>query len=420
MTPSELGVGAGGACCVRPLHGRTGAAALRHRARGLERAVGSESKVAEGLLVARVHRRIVERGDDLVPGDHEQLRHLVQAEAPLSDPAEVDRLIVAVGRRLFGLGPLDELLELDGVSEIMVNGPGRVWVEQAGEIRETDIAIDEAALQVVIERILAPLGLRIDRSSPLVDARLSDGSRVHIAVPPLALDGVCLTIRRFGHEIIGLDRFAGPDVVTLLRAAVHARLSMVVSGGTGSGKTSLLNALAREIDPRERVITIEDAAELRLGAPHVVRLEARPANTEGVGEITIRTLVRNALRMRPDRLVIGEVRGAEAFDMVQAMNTGHEGSLSTCHANTARDAWRRLESLVLMGDVELPLSVVRDLLRSAIGLMIAVERAGGGRRRITTVRGPVDDAEPLVHGGVLTASGRDQLAAWRPVGAARP
>ncbi len=255
-------------------------------------------------------------------------------------------------------GPLEPILADPEVTEVMVNGPGRVWVERAGRLERVPVALDTPAIEHLIEKVVAPLGLRVDRSSPLVDARLPDGSRVNAIVPPLAVDGPCLTVRRFGARAIPLAAFAAPSVVALLAWAVAARLNVLVSGGTGAGKTTLLNALAGCIPPGERVVTVEDAAELRLPGEHVVRLEARPANAEGAGEVRIRELVRNALRMRPDRIVVGEVRGPEALDMLQAMNSGHEGSLSTCHANSPDDALRRLETMVLMGDVGLPLAAV--------------------------------------------------------------
>jgi pilus assembly protein CpaF len=276
------------------------------------------------------------------------------------------------------------------VSEMMVNGGGSVWVERAGVVERCALTLDEATVMHLIERIVAPLGRRIDRSSPLVDARLPDGSRVNAIVRPVAVDGPCLTIRRFGVAAVGLDRFAPPEVVDLLREAVAARQNIVVSGGTGAGKTTLLNALVATVAPHERLVTIEDTAELRLGAPHVVRLEARPANVEGIGELRISDLVRNALRMRPDRLIIGEVRGGEALDMLQAMNTGHEGSLSTCHANSPTDALRRLETMALMSSVDLPLAAVREQVQASVDLVVQVGRGPDGGRRIIAV----DEVDP--------------------------
>jgi pilus assembly protein CpaF len=291
-----------------------------------------------------------------------------------------------------GLGPLQPLLDDPEVTDILVNGPGRsVWVERSGALEEVDCQLDEQQIGHAIEKAVAPLGLRVDRSSPLVDARLPDGSRVNAVVPPLAVDGPCLTIRRFSARAVPLESFAPASVVALLVWAVQARLGIVVSGGTGAGKTTLLNALAAHIPASERVVTIEDTAELRLPG-HVVRLEARPANADGVGEVGMRALVRNALRMRPDRIVVGEVRGPEALDMLQAMNTGHEGSLSTCHANTPSDALRRLETMILMGGVALPLPAVRSQIESAIDLVVQVGRRPGGQRCVVAV------AEVVEHG----------------------
>jgi pilus assembly protein CpaF len=263
-------------------------------------------------------------------------------------------------------------------------------VERAGGLQRTDVILSAPTIEHLIEKVVAPLGLRVDRASPLVDARLPDGSRVNAVVPPLSVDGPCLTIRRFGARAIPLGDFCPPGVEALLTWAVSARLNVLVSGGTGAGKTTLLNALAASIPEEERVVTVEDAVELRLPGSHVVRLEARPANAEGAGEVRLRDLVRNALRMRPDRIVVGEVRGPEALDMLQAMNTGHEGSLSTCHANSPPDALRRLETMVLMGDVALPLAAVRDQVRSALDLVVQVARRPGGRRAIVAVDEVVD------------------------------
>jgi pilus assembly protein CpaF len=305
--------------------------------------------------------------------------------------AEVDAAVARVQARIGGLGQLDPLLADPEVSEVMVNGPGPVWVERHGRIERTAAVLDTATILHLLQRIVTPLGLRIDPSSPMVDARLPDGSRVNAVVPPLAIDGPCLTIRRFGARTVPLEAVAAPPVVALLRWAVVNRWNVVVSGGTGAGKTTLLNALAAAIGSGERVVTVEDAAELRIPHPHVVRLEARPASVEGLGAVTIRQLVRNALRMRPDRLIVGEVRGAEALDMLQAMNTGHEGSLSTCHANAPDDALRRLETMVLMGEVSLPLSAVREQLTAAVDLVVQIARRPDGSRGIALVAEVVDE-----------------------------
>jgi pilus assembly protein CpaF len=260
-----------------------------------------------------------------------------------------------------------------------------VWIERDGRLECTELQLDRATIEHLVERVVGPLGLRIDRSSPLVDARLPDGSRVNAVVPPLAIDGPYLTIRRFAVRAIELADACTPPIAELLRDAVRARRNVVISGGTGAGKTTLLNAMAAHIPSSERVVTVEDAAELRLPGVHVLRLEARPANAEGAGEVSVRDLVRNALRMRPDRIVVGEVRGAEALDMLQAMNTGHDGSLSTCHANSPADALRRIETMVLTGNVALPLAAVRDQLASAIDLVVQVARDATGARRVVSV-----------------------------------
>jgi pilus assembly protein CpaF len=346
----------------------------------------------EPELVDRVHAQIVgdtspESGPSVV--DERRVRQLVRTHAPLIDSGEEAVAVAAVLARVQGLGPLEPLLADPSVTEVMLNGGGRVWVERDGAVHDTGLRIDGATASRLIERIVSPLGLRIDRSSPMVDARLPDGSRVNAVVPPLAIDGPCLTIRRFAARAVPLEAFAATPVVTLLRAAVAERRNVVVSGGTGSGKTTLLNALAAEIPDRERVVTIEDAAELRLPGAHVVRLEARPANADGIGAVSVRDLVRNALRMRPDRIVVGEVRGAEALDMLQAMNTGHDGSLSTCHANGPDDALRRLETLCLLAGLELPLTAVREQLVGAVDLVVQLARGGDGTRRVEAVGEPV-------------------------------
>ncbi|MCB1013773.1 MAG: CpaF family protein, partial [Acidimicrobiales bacterium] len=279
------------------------------------------------------------------------------------------------------------------------NGAGPVWVERHGRLVPTDIVLDERTVTHLIERVVAPLGLRIDRSSPLVDARLPDGSRVNAVIPPLAVDGPCLTIRRFAARPVDLDEVCPPGVAPLLRWAVSARANLVICGGAGAGKTTLLNALAGSIPAGERVVTIEDAAELRLPGPHVVRLEARPPNAEGVGEVTIRDLVRNALRMRPDRIIVGEARGGEVADMVQAMSTGHDGSLSTCHANGAAEALRRLELLALLGGIDLPLTALRAHLAGAVDLVVAVARRPDGSRRVTAVEEVVPEGAAAGPGG---------------------
>jgi len=289
------------------------------------------------------------------------------------------------------LGPLASLAADPTVTDLLVNGDGSVWVERhgpsgtQGNLVATGRRLTRPEVELLLERVVTPLGLRVDRSSPVVDARLPDGSRVHAVVPPVAVDGPCLALRRFSVDPLPLVAWCAEPVAGLLVAAVRAGWNLVVSGGTGAGKTTLLNALAGSASAAERVITVEDAAELRLPQPHVLRLEARPANAEGVGEVSLRHLVRSALRLRPDRLVVGEVRGGEALDLLQALNTGHAGCLATVHANGAADALRRLETLVLMAGVGLPLGAVRAQLASAVDAVIHVARGPNGSRRITAV-----------------------------------
>ena len=283
------------------------------------------------------------------------------------------------------LGPLQHLLADAHVSEVMVNGSGAVWVERAGALVATDARLSAVEIEALIERVLGPLGRRVDRASPFADGRLADGSRVHVVVPPVAIDGPHLTIRRFRPVDVTLTDFAAPAAVDVMCDAIDRRRNLVVSGATSAGKTTLLNALAGRVDPNERIITIEDAAELRLRLPHVVRLEVRPPNGEGAGAIDQRELVRNALRMRPDRLIVGEVRGGEAFDMMQAMNTGHNGSMSTCHANSVIDALRRLETMVLIAGTGLPLDATRQQIGSSIDLVIHVARGANGQRRVVDI-----------------------------------
>jgi pilus assembly protein CpaF len=311
-------------------------------------------------------------------------RHAL-ALAPLLAPDDLDAVVERVMARVDGLGPLEPLLNDSAVTEVMVNGGREVWVERGGRLLPTAIELAPGVAEQVLERIIAPLGLRADRTSPVVDARLPDGSRVHGVVAPLAVDGTSLCIRRFAPRTWPLSAFAPAPVAALLAQLVEERANMVVSGPTSSGKTSLLGALAACIPAHERVITIEDAAELRLPGEHVVRLEARPATADGVGAVSVRQLVRAALRMRPDRLVVGEVRGPEALDMVQALNTGHDGSLSTCHANSARDALLRVESMVLEGAPGLPVDVVRANVHASIDVVVHTVRRHDGTRRVTEV-----------------------------------
>ena len=320
-----------------------------------------------------------------------QVSALVEREAAALSEAEREVLCDRVLLLTTGLGPLEPLMADPAVDEVMVNGPDSVWVERGGRIERAGAAFEsEEALLHAIERILAPLGRRVDEASPLCDARLADGSRVNVIVPPLCLSGPCLTIRRFRREgfslrdLVSNGTLPGPGA-ELLALAVAARASILVSGGTGSGKTTTLNALSGAIPGGERIVTIEDAAELRLRQAHVVRLEARPASLEGRGEVTIRQLVRNALRMRPDRIVVGEVRGGEALDLLQALNTGHDGSLSTVHANSPEDALRRLETLALMAEVALPHSAVREQVAGAVDLVVHQARNPDGSRAVRSI-----------------------------------
>ncbi|HXS46147.1 MAG TPA: CpaF family protein [Solirubrobacterales bacterium] len=321
----------------------------------------------------------------------EQVCELVEEEAALLGAEDREALVARVLRDTVGLGPLEDLLADPSVEEVMVNGPEQVYVERGGQIESVDARFaDEEELRNAIERILAPLGRRIDELSPMVDARLGDGSRVNAVIPPLAIDGPALSIRRFGarrpgpRELVELGTLSESQL-ELLAGAVSEQRSVLVSGGTGSGKTTLLNALSSFISAAERVVTIEDAAELRLRQRHVVRLESRPAGIEGRGEVTIRDLLRNALRMRPDRIVIGEVRGAEALDLLTALNTGHRGALSTVHANSSADALDRLETLALMARLGLPHETIVAQVRRGIDLVVHLERLPDGSRRVAEI-----------------------------------
>jgi pilus assembly protein CpaF len=351
------------------------------------------AEVAATLRARRVERRRAEAaaGGRGVTDLEQTVRELVDEEAAVLTAADRAEIAARVIRDSVGLGPLEILLADPAVEEVMVNGPDRVFVERGGRIEETAIAFaDEEELRNAIERILAPLGRRVDELSPMVDARLADGSRVNVVIPPLAIDGPAISIRRFGAERPGPDRLVelgtlDPGQRQRLEEAVRARRSILVSGGTGSGKTTLLNALSSFLAPEERVVTIEDAAELRLQQPHVVRLESRPAGVEGRGEVTIRDLLRNALRMRPDRIVIGEVRGPEALDLLTALNTGHDGALSTVHANSPRDAIARLETLALMAGVGLPHEAIAEQVRRGIDLLVHLQRMPDGSRKVTEI-----------------------------------
>jgi pilus assembly protein CpaF len=378
-------------------------------------------------LAHALRGRLIERaraGEAPTAGEglEDEVRSLVESEAAPLPEAEREALARRVVLLATGLGPLEPLLSDPAVDEVMVNGSQAVYVERRGRIEPTGVSFaSEAELMHAIERILAPLGRRVDEAQPLCDARLADGSRVNVVIPPLSLDGACLTVRRFRREGFSLrELVAGgtmpAEVAELLALCVAARASVLVSGGTGSGKTTTLGALSGAIPGEERVVTIEDAAELRLRQRHVIRLESRPANLEGRGEVTIRQLVRNALRMRPDRIVVGEVRGPEALDMLQALNTGHDGSLTTVHANSPSDALRRIETLALMAGVGLPHAAVRDQVASALDLVVHQARRPDGSRavesvsEVTRVAGGAGTRDLYVSGGPLRRPGPGALA----------
>src|SRR5581483_338114 len=352
-------------------------------------------------LNARVHERLIHELDvaRLAEQDpvtvranvEEASRTLLAAEDVPMARQERLRIIGEIADEVLGFGPIQPLLDDPTVSEVMVNAPDRVYFERAGVLHLSDRVFKDAAhVMRVIEKIVAPLNRRIDERSPMVDARLPDGSRVNAIIPPLAIDGPTLTVRKFAREPYqteDLIRFQTltPEIVEVLRACIAMRLNVMVCGGTGTGKTTLLNVVSSFIPPTERIITIEDPAELQLRQRHVIRLETRPANIEGEGQITQRDLVRNALRMRPDRIIVGEVRGGEAFDMLQAMNTGHDGSLTTVHANSPRDALARVENMVLMAGLDLPARAIREQISSAINLVVHLNRMRDGSRRVTHV-----------------------------------
>lgn len=359
------------------------------------------SEVEFQRLKTAIHEDLVESLDLSVLGDMDhdllvaEMRRMSEETcrglgARLSE-AQQERMFRELGDEIFGLGPLESLMGDPAITDILVNGPHEVFIERFGRLEQADVVFaDEQHLMRIIQRVVAKVGRRIDEVSSMVDARLPDGSRVNAIIPPLALDGPKLSIRRFGARPLSVDdllagQSARPEMIKFLAAAVQSRISFLISGGTGSGKTTLLNALSAFIPGGERLITIEDSAELRLEHHHVVRLETRDANVEGAGLVVQRDLVRNSLRMRPDRILVGEVRGAEALDMLQAMNTGHEGSLTTIHANDTRDALARLEMMVAMTGLELPISVVRDYIAAGIRLVVHLSRLQGGARKIVRI-----------------------------------
>ncbi|GIU84755.1 MAG: hypothetical protein KatS3mg008_1530 [Acidimicrobiales bacterium] len=337
------------------------------------------------LVCSRLRDELDNRGRVSDDEKRALAREVIRRQAPLLGGRAVERTVREVTARLGGLGPIEQLLDDPDVTDVLVNGAGPVWVERNGELLRTDIHLEGPAVRMLVERLVAAAGRRVDRSSPVADVLLADGSRANIVVDPVAVDGPYISIRRFSVRPVPVEVFAHPEVADLLREAVRRRANVVISGATGAGKTTLLNALAACFDPSERVVTIEDVAELRLQHAHVVRLEARPANVDGAGEVTVGQLFKNALRMRPDRIVVGEVRGAEVLQMLHAMNTGHEGSLTTCHANGPEDALRRLELLALSAGDPLPPATVRSLLATCIDLMVHVRKTERGERRVSSV-----------------------------------
>jgi pilus assembly protein CpaF len=354
-----------------------------------------------GEFKSRVHDALFERlGSRLFEGQSEadlqslvlaEISAVMEASKTALSPQEREKLARDIARDVMGLGPIEQFLDDPTVSEIMVNGSDHIYVERSGVVERTDVRfISEEHLRRVVERIVSRVGRRIDESSPMVDARLADGSRINVIIPPLSLDGSILTVRKFAkdpfqvRDLIEMGTMSH-EVAELLASTVAGGMNVLVSGGTGTGKTTLLNVLSGFVPGAERIVTIEDAVELQLHQEHVVRLEARPANTEGQGQVTIRDLVRNALRMRPDRIIIGEVRGAEALDMLQAMNTGHDGSLCTVHANAPRDSLARLETMVLMAGFDLPSRAIREQVASALDVIIQIERHRDGSRHISHI-----------------------------------
>jgi pilus assembly protein CpaF len=366
------------------------------------------------LIKRRIHQRLVDKLDLSRVGDlkgesfRREIRlvveHLCEVENTHLNRSERDRLIDEVLDETLGLGPLEFLLKDSAISDILINGPKNIFVERKGQLEKTAVEFrDNAHLMQIIDRIVSKVGRRVDETCPMVDARLEDGSRVNAIIPPLALDGACVSIRRFGANPIKLEGLLNfkaltPEMVMLLEGCIKARLNIIISGGTGSGKTTLLNTLSSFIQNDQRIVTIEDAAELQLQQEHVVRLETRPNNIEGTGAITATDLVRNALRMRPKRIIFGECRGGETLDMLQAMNTGHDGSMTTVHSNSPRDAIARLETLVMMAGFDLPVKAIRQQVAGAVDLIIQANRLQGGPRRvlnITEVQGMEQDTVVL-------------------------
>jgi pilus assembly protein CpaF len=352
-------------------------------------------------LKQRIHQRLIGKldlnrigeleGDVLKKEIRMVVEHLCDNENTLLNRSERDRLVDEVLDETFGLGPLEMLLKDPAISDILINGPKNIYVERGGKMEKTNVEFrDNDHLLQIIDRIVSKVGRRVDETCPMVDARLEDGSRVNAIIPPLALDGAAMSIRRFGSNPLKLEDLLNfkaftPEMVMLMEGAMKARLNIIISGGTGSGKTTLLNTLSSFIGNHDRIVTIEDAAELQLQQDHVVRLETRPPNIEGKGQVTATDLVKNCLRMRPERIIIGECRGPEALDMLQAMNTGHDGSLTTTHANSPRDCIGRLETMILMSGFELPMKAMRTQIASAVHLIIQANRLQGGPRKVTHI-----------------------------------
>jgi pilus assembly protein CpaF len=404
--PTSNGNGSGDHAAIAPVAGSTYeplAASLNDKASGMFGPRRTDDDILNPVdeLKRNIHRKLIERLDlealEKVTDERQisaQIRlavaELLRGETTPLSQTEREEIVDQVVYEVIGLGPIEPLFRDRTVSDILVNGPRDIYVERGGKLQRVLASFrNDAHLMSVIDRIVSRVGRRVDESSPMVDARLPDGSRVNAIIPPLAVDAPILSIRRFGAELtpqklVGLGALT-EDMLFLLSACVKARLNIMVSGGTGSGKTTLLNALSSFIPPTERVITIEDAAELRLQQEHVIRLETRPPNAEGRGEVSMRELVKNALRMRPDRIIVGEVRAAEALDMLQAMNTGHEGSLTTVHANSPRDALSRLETMILFSGTDFPDRAMREQIASALDVIIQVSRLSDGTRRVVSV-----------------------------------
>ncbi len=366
-----------------------------------QKLASGDSQSEYDTLKQRIHQRLIGKldlnriseleGDVLKKEIRMVVEHLCDNENTLLNRSERDRLVEEVLDETFGLGPLEMLLKDPSISDILINGPKNIYVERGGKMEKTNVEFrDNDHLLQIIDRIVSKVGRRVDETCPMVDARLEDGSRVNAIIPPLALDGAAMSIRRFGSNPLKLEDLLNfkaftPEMVMLMEGAMKARLNIIISGGTGSGKTTLLNTLSSFIGNHDRIVTIEDAAELQLQQDHVVRLETRPPNIEGKGRVSATDLVKNCLRMRPERIIIGECRGPEALDMLQAMNTGHDGSLTTAHANSPRDCIGRLETMILMSGFELPLKAMRTQISSAVHLIIQANRLQGGPRKVTHV-----------------------------------